>query len=247
MNYNFKCVFCRDLGKPDGCPKCGKIKEKVDIRPEEMNIDYREISKNLVPTFYLDNKWNDSNLREDYQDYIGDPHFERYLSQLNDVYNHLKNGGIVKNSVLVTSPMGYGKTTWVYNCILELKKHGYNVAPLINTNELKCMMQLHHEQPTWQNRHKDFTYGEYINSDVLFLSVSKGDDYVYAPKTIIEILDTRSQLSLPTIIISNWSEFKLCKADATGMFKRLISTGSRRDNCKYLTTVTFTETKRLEV
>ena len=238
IKYECQCDFCRDKGRVGGCPKCGK---ELDIlaRDELKAEPIEDIEKLGIPEHYLNNEWNADILYNDHDDYIDDSDFMRYVAQLNKLYEHLKNGGVVKNSALVSTPIGYGKTTWVYNCILQLVKHGYKVPPLISTSKIKVMSTLAQERPTWRNEYMGYSYNTIIESDVLFMSVTKSLEYVYAPRQIIEIVDMRANMVKPTLIISDWSARSLLKVEETGMLESMLRGGTNVDPNKYLIRIEF--------
>ena len=242
MKYNFECNYCRDRGRINGCPKCGKTPEM--LTQEKLNeVPIREIMDLGIPEHYINNAWNKDIILEDRDPYIDDPDFLRYVNNLTSLYEHLCKGGTVGNSALVSAPIGFGKTTWVYNCIIELKKHNYNVPPLINTSQLKSMRTMHYERPTWKNVYMGWSYTELLESDVLFVNVTKSTEYVYAARVILDIVDVRAKYSKPTVVISDWSISSLLATEETGMLLAMLRGGRNVDPNKFLIKIEFSDYK----
>lgn len=237
--YDFKCALCRDEGTEEGCSRCGKVKTE-ELLSARKDISLANIKSVHIPTHYLNSNWDETILIKDKDAYTGDETFNTYLKQLSMVYRHLETGGLMRNSALIASPIGFGKTTWAYNCMRELIKSNYNICPLLDTSQLKSLQTLYYEKPTWTRDWCGYTYTDYINSDVLFISVTKSPEYIYAARLIIDIVDTRSKLSKPTIVLSDWPISSLQKSDSTGMLTSMLRGGSNANPYKFLIPVTFT-------
>lgn len=236
--YNFKCVLCRDKGREEGCPSCGEV-TKITSHIKFRDVTLVEMGRMHIPQHYIGNVWDSLILKEDYREYCNEIDFTNYTNQLDKVYKHLVNGGTIPNSAVITSPMGYGKTTWAYNCIIELLKNGFKVPPIISTSQLKTMQTKAYERPTWHNKWNDYSYSEYVEADVLFITVTKGPEYVYATRLLIDIVDTRSRISKPTVILSDWSIGSLINTDKTGMLLTMLRGGTNVDPYKYMTNIQF--------
>lgn len=236
--YDFECLVCRDKGREEGCPKCGR-ETRITGNEVSRDITLTELNRMQIPRHYTKKKWDPLILKEDHSDYIDNIDFNNYVGQLNRVLEHLEKGGTIPNSAIITAPMGSGKTTWAYNCMLELLKNNIQVPPLISTSQLKAMQTKAYERPTWQNKWQDFTYIEYIEADVLFVAVTKGPEYVYATRLLIDIVDIRSRMSKPTVILSDWSITNLISSDKTGMLYSMLKGGTNVDPYKYLTNIKF--------
>lgn len=236
--YDFKCLVCRDKGREGGCPKCGEV-TKITSSVLVRDITLTEMKRMHIPKHYIGIKWESLILKEDNSSYIDDIDFINYTGQLDKVYAHLVNGGTVPNSAIITAPMGYGKTTWAYSCMIELLKNNLKVPPLISTSQLKSMQTKDYERPTWHNKWNDYSYSEYIESDVLFITVTKGPEYVYATRLLIDVVDTRARISKPTVILSDWGIGSLLSTDKTGMLLTMLKGGTNVDPYKYMTNIKF--------
>ncbi len=229
---------------PVGC-ECGAI------LVEEASVVQKSVPENalqdlVIPKHYKANRWDRRVLQQDNLELMDDnPLFDRYVQQLHEGYNIVKQGGLFQNSMLIVSPAGYSKTTWAYSCILSLYEHGYSCVPLLDTTELKRMLYTKSENPNWRVAHLGKTVDEYINADVLFLNVTRGTEFEYAYEVLVNILDMRSRMDKPTMILSDYTLKQLTVYDMRGTFKSLVSRrGANNVNpYRYLCAIDFNDRK----
>ena len=230
-----ECLLCRDNGKIGGCPKCGK---HLNLKGNnEIKVTNKEINKLCIPKNYVNSKWNSLILKQDYNDYSEDSKFKNYVQQLDACINIFKKGELPKISALISSPIGYGKTTWAYNCMIEAMRHNYTVAPLIATTQMRRMMITASERPDWYNSYSDYSYMEYLTADTLFVYIPT--EYAFAYETIVDLVNTRSRLEKPTFFLSNYTIRELISHDKKSMLLKLLNGGSNVDPLKYLISIEF--------
>lgn len=240
-----ECLLCRDNGKIGGCPKCGK--EYALLGNDKIKTPIGVIRDLGVPKHYLKEKWNSVILRQDHEVYIDDADFDNYVNQLDACINILKEGRLPVMSALVTSPIGYGKTTWAYNCILEANSHNFTTVPLVDTGQLRRMFLTASENPSWVNKFANHNYNDYLYADLLIACVSNGPEFIYAYETIVNIVTIRSRLEKPTIFLSNYSANELMKEDKRRQLYKLLSGGTNVDPYRYLVNIGFQEYGKGEV
>lgn len=236
------CYMCSNEGLEGGCPSCGK-ELIIGVRLDTKEVTSKDMTELRIPSFYKTNVWNTTELRESYIDLMDSPSFNMYVNQLYKCLEIIKSGALPTTSAIVSSPTGYSKTTWAYSCILEAFRHGYKVAPLIDTTQLKRIMIASSEGITKNSFHDGFHYSQYVSSDILFVCVTKGPEYVYAYEVITAILDIRSRLDKPTIIISDFSKRQLSALDDTKILDRLISAKGKINPYKYPAMFSFFDIK----
>lgn len=236
------CLFCRDNGKIGGCPECGK--EYVLLGNDKTKLS-TSVAKNLgIPKHYLKEKWNSLILRQYYNQFIDDADFDNYVNQLDTCIKILREGKLPQMSALVTAPIGYGKTTWAYNCIIEASSHNYSTVPLVDTGQLRRMFLTASENPGWVNKFAGYNYNEYLYADLLIACVSDGPEFIYAYETIVNVVTIRSRLEKPTIFISNYGVNELMKEDRRKQLYKLLNGGLNVDPYRYLVHIGFTEYER---
>lgn len=238
MSYDFECLLCRDEGRYGGCPKCGKEKNLMSLTKVKKATcsDGRDLK---IPNHYIKNRWDESILYKDRSEYYDDESFENYIKQLTGCYNIIKEGNNIELSALVSAPIGFGKTTWAYSCILAAMEHGLKVVPMIDTSQLRRLLTLYSERPSKENTCNGFSVEDYLESDLLILTVTKGPEYVFAYETIYQVLDMRSRNSKPTLIISDRSLRELIKFDKNNILYSLVHGGTNADNYKYAILIEF--------
>ena len=233
-----RCFKCNSEGLIGGCPDCGQ-EMLLGVRYKEKDITNKELDNLLVPRFYKSNRWNITTLKEHYIDYVGGYDFDRYCEQLEKGYKIFSSGALPNTSMLICSPIGYSKTTWAYSCIIKAYEHQYNVTPVIDSSQLKRLLVTASEKPSRTFVHDGFNLQQYLSSDILFVTVTKGPEYVYAFEVIIQILDIRSRLDKPTIILSDYSQRDLIVFDHRRMLERLITAKGTINPYKYPASIAF--------
>lgn len=232
------CLFCRDNGKVGGCPKCGKELNLIG-RNSIDKINTSTITEFKIPKHYASNPWNALILKQDKSMYCDDPAFNNYVDQLTKCYEIFQSGKLPKVSALVSSPMGYGKTTCFYNCLIEAVRHAYDIVPIIDTSNLRRLLTISSERPEWSNTYLGYSLESYLNSDILIVSVTQGPEYIYAYETIINILDIRSKRDKATIVLSNYTINELSGYDKRQYLKCLLQGGINVDPFRYLVPIEF--------
>jgi len=240
LSYEFKCLICRDQGRVEGCPSCGKVRDALAISAK-VEVSRQERNEMYVPKYYITNEWDESILRMDKENYVDDVSFNTYCTQLSKCIEILDTGAMLKTSAFVNAPVGYAKTTFAYNCILKCLENGYKMSPIIDTAKMRGMLTLDSERPTKPNSYQGFALEEYLDSDLLFLLVTRGPEYVYAYDTIIQVLDIRSRRGKPTIILSDRAARYLKVFDKDNNLQKILEGGNKVDKLKYAIPISFEE------
>lgn len=231
--------MCRDKGKIGGCPRCGRelnLTENTDSQ-----VPAQDIKLLGIPKYYVSNKWDPAILVNDHGAYCDDVDFNKYVDNLNICYHDLSAGKLPKISALISSPVGYGKTTWAYNCMLQAKANNFTVAPLVDTAQIRRLLLIATERPEWHNTINGFSYNEFINSDFMIVCISTGPEYVYAYETIVNLVNIRSRNDKATLFLSNYSIRELVSQDKKQLLIKLLNGGTNVDPLKYLKKIEFIE------
>lgn len=238
MNFDFECIVCRDKGRKGGCPKCGRERPILANEFDE-KVSRKDLDDLSIPLHYYKNRWDKNILINDRADFSEDDMFINYVKQLDACYSMIDKGELPNISVLVTAPAVYAKTTWAYSCIIRAREYGYNVVPIIDTAQMRRMLVINSERPTKENTYLGYSLSDYLDSDMLFLLVNRGTEYVYAYETIVNILDIRSRRSKPTLIISDKSLRELSAFDKNKNLYNLTQGGSNVDPYRYAVLIEF--------
>lgn len=207
MSNNSKplCPFCGGKGKPGGCSHCGTDSDKSIAVASTANID-KLVNKwvhPLIPEEYLHTDWSKTILLDSHPESSRDTNFIQGINMLEQYLSYFKKGVVPKSSLLLSAPSGYGKSIFMYTCMKYAILNKLSVAPVIDDLELRRMKYFSGQSPTyklfgWIN------YEQYIQSDVLFLTITKLDVHTYAYTVIVDLLATRDRLGKSTFIISKW-------------------------------------------
>lgn len=236
--YDFECKVCRDKGRIGGCPSCGKQKGFL-ANEQDGNITRKDLNDLSIPLHYYNNRWDKNILINDKYEYADDQHFMNYIQQLDTCYKIIDEGGLPKISALVCAPQVYGKTTWANNCLIRAKERGYKVPPIIDTMQIRRMSLLNTEKPNKDNKYLGYSFNQYIESDLMVLMVTRSSEFVYAYETIVNILDIRSRMSKPTLIISDRSLRELSSFDKNRQLLNLTNGGTNVDAYRYAVLIEF--------
>ena len=226
----FVCMYCRD----EGCDKCKTEEELNQLNNLKTTRIIQTKGKNIIPNNYVGVDWDKDILNTDYGIYRNDIYYEAYVDLMDKYITRLRQGEFTNKSIMLSSPKRMSKTIWAYNVLSEYLKKGKKVFPIINTEELKYYLN---KILTTQN--KDYikslgTYDDFLEADILIVSVVIGYKRHYAYEIIEEVLSLRSRFEKPTIILSEYSKEDLGYYNTSGSFERLFeSTSGTKDELKY--------------
>lgn len=208
------CLECGGYGKDtdEGCPKCGK-KSRNNIDLTQMKKPRSFINKcgwNLIPEEYIGTEWDKNCLLVAHEKFENNPNFRRFLDQCEKFHEIFKNGKLVNKSILFYAPPSFGKDFLAFSCMQLASNVGLKVAPFLDTSDIKRLLILGSERPTYKVLGR-IDYDEYMTSDVVFVSVTKTRYISEAYETLLDLLSKRSRLGLPTYILSEYSLEDLSK------------------------------------
>lgn len=135
-------------------------------------------------------------------------------------------------SYIIGAPNGFGKSSFVNECLITLRKQGYKVAPYISLWELaQIRVDNEHKIMNPYRKYKEdnrdysytepnkvvgylkkpeivtgrFSYSEYINADCLFVSFTDVISKDIESHTLYQLLSLRGIKGLPTIVMISTS------------------------------------------
>lgn len=225
------CYVCRDEGSREGCPKCGKT-----ITAKEIKFDFSgdEYIEKLIPLHYRSTGFNYEELVSSYNTLASDVYFTKYASTLDKILDLFKVGKIPSKSALVVSPKRFGKTIWAYSCMKYAHVSGYTTFPMLDTQQIKRFLTLAVEKPRSEYiRGLSYTYEDFINADVVFISVVK-DSYRYSSYEVIDqVLDMRGRNGKVTFILSEFNLKTISYYDRDNRFAQLFRNVPGADHLRY--------------
>lgn len=234
------CFVCGGKGLLDEkCPSCGREPKKLSFSFEEDSGEkfIQKVDAINVPGKYRGIMWNPDVLRKSFRDKEHDSAFQRFVNQLDKVDSVFASGILSDKSAIIIAPAGYSKMTFAYSCMQRAIDAGFSVAPMLDTSELKRLLYLSSENPTYK-LYNNINYDDYIMSDVCFITVTKMATHEWAYNTIQEILDRRARKGLGTFVISRFSLAEISKRDLSNQFS-VISTASSQDDFRYPAVISY--------
>lgn len=202
-----RCLECGGRGKPGGCPTCGKHLDVSTMPTQEAKkVKEKYIKKCMyasIPNEYIGITWNKDYLLSSHPERANDIVFKDAVDNMDILHRKFYMGEVPKKSAIIMAPAKYSKTILAYSCMQHALKHGYTVAPLIDTLDLKRLIRLSSEDPNYK-LFGYIKYDDYITSQVVFISVTETDQFSSAMTEIRAILSKRSRLGLSTFILSKF-------------------------------------------
>lgn len=234
MTKKKHCYTCGGHGFRDKeCPECHR-------KPMNMNLDKEpEVAKQLVvtaknaliPQQYVGVTWSADIIRHTHADRGNDKLFDRCVNQMEKIHSYFVEGKIINKSVILVAPPQHSKITWAYSCMQFALMHGLKVAPMLDTQEVKRLITLAAERPL--DNSLGITYEEYVNSDIVFITVTKTTYRNGAYQIIQEMLDKRSRRGLPTFFVSRYNIATLSQWDSSKSFKYIVDENNTENSLKY--------------
>lgn len=207
-----------------------------------LSVEDREqaVREFIVPKGYRDSTFSrDSiieNIKEMYRrDKRKTIQFGDYINTCNGILSAIRMKKLPTRSYLIGAPNGFGKTSFVNECLMTLRHHGYKVAPFISLLELsyirseneKRLMSPYKkfyddteglggyyyterlEQTEYLKKPEVITgrysYSEYINADCLFVSLTDVISKDMESHALYQLLSIRGAKGLPTIVMMSTS------------------------------------------
>lgn len=244
----YKCFTCRDgeIDLEGNCPECGRSYH-TGGEPLKDVIVTEEYNRLYIPKEYRGVVWDKEKLRQTHESLTGiDKHFEVFANSLEKIHNIFLEGRIPKNSMLIIAPRTFSKLTLAYSCLQLAYKHSYKIFPIMDTQQLKRFLTLSVERPTAPIlKTYPFQYEDIMTADIMFLTISKGYDRNGSYEIVDQIIDMRSRMDKPTIIISRFSIKDMSGFDYFGRFASIIN--EHGQNKRYPTFIQYTDnTMRLK-
>lgn len=158
--------------------------------------------------------------------------FDEYANVCQEILSTIRMGMLPQRSYLIGAPNGFGKSSFVNECLITLRKRGYRTAPYISLWEL-AQIRVDNEHRIMEPYRKfkkegenviysdpntvvgyvkvptivttGFSYSEYINADCLFVSLTDVISKDIESHTLYQLLAIRGAKGLPTIVTMSTS------------------------------------------
>lgn len=161
--------------------------------------------------------------------------FAKYQEICEKILNGLRMDKLPDMSYIIGAPNGFGKTSFVTECLITLRHYRINVVPYISLwelaqlkveNEVRLMSpfkkftedtadgSVTYVEPAEQKYNavkkpkivvNNFSYSEYINADCLFVFLSGIESKEIESYTLKQVLSIRGAKGLPTIVMCSES------------------------------------------
>lgn len=185
--------------------------------------------------------------------------FPDYIETCNGILSAIRMKKLPNKSYLIGAPNGFGKSSFVFECLITLRRQGFKVVPYISLLELanlrveneKRLMNpyskykeengnYYYTEPNKQISYLKepeiitgrYSYSEYINADCLFVSFTDVMNKDIESHTLYQLLNIRGPKGLPTIaMISTSLEPYLNDLKLKEQVWDEIKAYSEKDNC----------------
>lgn len=214
------------------CPECGLLprSKRLSAEVQDTSVIIPQIEKLRIPQFYLGKSWNANIFWASHEGKKKDRLVNSFISQMEKVSDMFSGGILPQRSAIFIAPPGYGKMMWVFSCTQYAVTNGYTAAPFLDTMEIKRLFTLSAERPGQQ--YLGIEYEEYIESDILFYTVTKTEFRRGAYSVIADLLDKRARRGKITIGISRYTVYEMAQWDSSNDFKQILSPVNEVDTIK---------------
>ena len=157
---------------------------------------------------------------------------DKYSQICLEILSTIRMKKLPGRSYLIGAPNGFGKSSFVNECLITLRKQGYKVVPYISLWELaQIRVDNEHKIMNPYRKYKEanrdysytepnkvvgylkkpeivtgrFSYSEYINADCLFVSFTDVISKDIESHTLYQLLNVRGIKGLPTIVMISTS------------------------------------------
>jgi hypothetical protein len=207
-------------------------KLEIDINNIDRDIAVRE---KLIPNEYRDAKYSVDKIRNNIRAmYSRDKRktrkFEEYVSTCSGILSTIRMGNVPNRSYIIGAPNGFGKTSFVNEALITLRKYNKSVAPYVSLLELahiraeeeKRIMRpfrrfvdesgIAYTEPSEVSINKipqeivgAYSYTEYINAECLFVHLTDVISKDIESHTLYQLINIRGVKGLPTIVMMSTS------------------------------------------
>lgn len=195
-----ECFNCNGLGMQGGCPACGRETRKVAIVVEQTTYD----KVSFIPEQYRC-AWDSEILIRDHLNYKEDGAFIKYVSTLDKLVKSIQSGVMPRQSAMILSSVGMGKTHLAYYCMAIAAEQGFTTAPLIDNVEYRRINNLSVDAQLYKDYLKKNpqlpTIEEVVNSDIQFMYIDP-TAWKDAHRDIQSLVTKRDRHGKSTIILS---------------------------------------------
>ena len=229
-----KCKMCRDRGLKCGCPKCGKVLEKIiitDMQKTDGVIENETVTSH-IPSHYRGLVWDKNELIQSHPELDGKMDFNRFVSQLDKAHQGFMNGVMPKTSAIIIAPRRFSKQTWANSCIQFGIKTGHKMFPVMSSNLVRVAMANMFDQYREKSIIENFGYTieDLMTADCLFISIDSGTQVGSSYKLIDELMTMRANFDRPTIFLSRHTLKELTRNDRYNTFASAIDKSSGNVN-----------------
>ena len=158
--------------------------------------------------------------------------FERYISVCFGILNTFRTRQMLDRSWLIGAPNGFGKNSFVTECLITLRCQGYKVVPYISLLEL-AQLRVEYERilmEPYKYKYDDkdghrysepkeykaymkepesligrFSFMEYVNADCLFVHFTDVISKEVESHMLYQLLSMRGAKGLPTVVMISTS------------------------------------------
>jgi hypothetical protein len=169
------------------------------------------LKNSIIPDFFVGREWNEEEFYSSHGNYKTHPTVKKYVQTLLKYQKSFAEGSLPDRSLFVSAPPGFGKKIFAYACYQYALQHGYTIAPLLDTQEIKYIFA-----------GKDGNaYEEYISKDVLVFTIPSDRVHWYSSQTMIDLYQRRARRNKITIGISRFRIQAITQSDR-GEFKDFV-------------------------
>jgi hypothetical protein len=191
-----------------------------------LSTDDREqaVKEFIIPKAYMNASFSSERIRDNLRElYPRDSRrtrgFDEYEATCNGILSSIRMKNLPDKSYIIGAPNGFGKNSFVTECLITLRKHGFNTVPYISLNELADIsnendIRIQRSEPDFIRRSSD-TNDKNI---VYLLDVLKKLNYL---ETLTELKNNGT--------LDKLAENKVCSPAQLATVKKVLTDTGERD------------------
>lgn len=216
------CSVCGNLGKEDGCPKCGMTPRALSVN-KMLTLD---IPADVIPIPYQGKLW-DRPIAQDIS-----LKFKEFDSALERVVQEFHKGRIPYFSMFIAAPPKYGKQGFAYACMQLALVQKFSIAPLFSTADWRRLYRVSQVNPFYK-LFGQYQWDDLVSRDVVFITLDHSDERFDVIGLMKDILDVRSRLGKSTFFVSDYKLEDLVRTWGGDDYNLIFNSDPERDFARY--------------
>lgn len=213
------CHTCGNNGKDGGCPECGRT--TTTLRLDKIDLP---LPVSVIPVKYQGQIWTPAR-----QENAEVTPIDQRMQKVLELFQSNK---LPTFSLFIGRPAKNNKHFFAYSCMQTAIMAGYSVAPLLSSSDWRRLYKCSQMNPMYK-LYGEYRWDELVRKDVMFLYIDHSDDKYTVISLLKDLMDTRANFNLSTIVISDYELASLVPAWKSEEYALIYNPDPQRDLLRY--------------